>query len=95
MKPTLLELVILGLAVFRVDRLIREDTITESLRERTVYRLSETSRLRELLSCGWCLSIWLGAAAVGSFILWPVVVIWLAFALAVSAISGLIATFTP
>lgn len=88
----LLQFVILSLAVFRVVRLVIEDVILEPLRERTVYKLDpETSKLRDLLECPWCLSFWIGLAVVIAFVFVPDETVWACLPFALSAVVGLIA----
>lgn len=85
--------IILTLAVFRVTRLIIEDTILEPLREKTVFKLHPTdSKIRELFACPWCIGFWLAVIAVLMFWAWPVVTLWLALPFAISAAVGLIAS---
>jgi hypothetical protein len=90
---TFLAITILSLAVFRVVRLIIEDTLLEPLREKTIFKLHPTdSKIRELFTCPWCIGFWLSCAAVGLFYLWPAIILWLALPFAISAVVGLIAS---
>lgn len=90
---TFLAFTVLSLAVFRVTRLIIEDTILEPLREKTVFKLHPTdSKIRELFACPWCVGFWLSVLAVLMFWAWPVVTLWLAFPFAISTVVGLIAS---
>lgn len=90
---TFLAIVILSLAVFRVTRLLIEDTILEPLREKTIFKMHPTdSKIRELFTCPWCVGFWLSMMAVGMFYLWPAVILWLALPFAISAVVGLIAS---
>lgn len=86
-----LQFVILALAVFRVTRLLIEDSILEPLRERTTFQLDPRNKFRELLECPWCLGMWISFAAAGLVLLWPAVITWLALPFALSAVVGLIA----
>lgn len=90
---TFLAIVILSLAVFRVTRLLIEDTILEPLREKTIFKMHPTdSKIRELFTCPWCVGFWLSVMSVGMFYLWPAVILWLALPFAISAVVGLIAS---
>jgi hypothetical protein len=90
---TFFAVVILSLAVFRVVRLLIEDTLLEPLREATIFKLHPTeSKIRELFTCPWCIGFWLSLVAVVLFYFWPVVVLWLALPFAISAVVGLIAS---
>jgi hypothetical protein len=91
-------LVVYGLAVARLTGLIVVDDITEPARTAVVRRIGDATPrarfLRELLSCQWCVSIWI-AAAVAPFAYWlagtPGVLIPAA-ALAFSQITGMISS---
>lgn len=89
--PTALQLLILILGVFRITRLIIEDTILEPVRERTVFRLDPRSKVRELLDCPWCLGFWLSMLAVISWAADPTVTGWVLLPFAISAGVGIIA----
>jgi hypothetical protein len=52
--------VVIGLASYRLWRLVAEDAITEGLRERLLEQTPE--RTRELIECPWCLGSWLAFA---------------------------------
>lgn len=86
-----LQFVILALAVFRVTRLLIEDSILEPIRELTTFRLSPQNKFRELIECPWCLGMWLSFATAGLVLLRPVIITWLALPFALSAVVGLIA----
>lgn len=82
-----MDVVVLMFAAFRGSRLITEDEIFERLR--VWEKLPEGNFFRELLSCVWCVSIWLAAAMLAIRYLWPPI-IWLYLALAMSAAAGLL-----
>jgi hypothetical protein len=54
------DLVLDGLAVYRLARLITVDDITEPLRQRATDWLvgSQHHRAAELINCGYCVSVW-------------------------------------
>ena len=72
---TLLEFVIIALAVFRLTRLITTDTIFESLRNRLWAKFPpHKSKLGYLITCDWCTSIWVASIVVPSAMIIPVLV---------------------
>lgn len=77
------------LACYRLTRLITADVITQPLREKVADR---SPFLGYLVSCDWCLSIWLAPVVATPVVLWPgnrfVVFLLLWFAL--SAVAGLL-----
>lgn len=107
---TLLYVVLLVLAVYRVTRLLTEDKIPVVARPRDMIinwldplpsdiatgkrRPTSTSAhaIAYLLTCPWCMSVWVGAALIPAAHTWiePVPYPWLVWP-AASAITGLIA----
>jgi hypothetical protein len=84
-------MLILALSVFRICRLLVEDEILSAPRERFWVKFPpESSKLGYLLTCYWCLSIWVGVVV----ILWYIFVPWLAIPVAavfaLSAVAALI-----
>lgn len=83
-----------SLAVFRATRLIVEDEITAPIRDPLIEWLeaNDHKKLSYLLGCPWCASIWAAAAVL--LIRWKAPKVWaqLRWALAMSAVSGIIAT---
>ncbi|MEU8587328.1 hypothetical protein AB0C59_10045 [Streptomyces sp. NPDC048664] len=51
-------------AICRVTRFITKDTLAAGLRIRVADRFGDDSRPTVLVTCGWCTSIWVSAAAV-------------------------------
>ncbi len=99
--PTWVTLVIYALATARVTGLITADEVTAPLRQKLVARLDPDPDARArgwrkqavyLLTCAWCVSIYVGASAA---IVWytvgsnPILVV-LAAALAFSQITGMV-----
>jgi hypothetical protein len=89
-----LALVVMTLAVARLTGLVTEDRLTEGLRKRILDRFDEDSRLGYLITCPWCVSIYL--AAVAAPLVWwhsgnPVLMIP-AIALAFSQVVGMAAS---
>lgn len=59
--PTLVTLLTIGLVV-RLTRLLVVDQITYGLRARLVVKLGPDNPIAYLVTCSWCLSVWIGAA---------------------------------
>lgn len=82
------------LAVARVTRLINEDVIFD--RPRSWVVLHAPGKVEYLITCPWCVSVWVGAAAAPLVYLWhctwPVQIGLLA--LAASYVTGLLALFS-
>jgi hypothetical protein len=74
----LLVVLILGLAAYRGARLISNDTITKPIRDK-LYGLQSHGRLgkwaHSLITCPWCVSVWLSAFAVIWWI-WLILPAW-------------------
>jgi len=88
-----IEFVILGLATFRITRLATRDTIFESARNKFWRRFPpETSKIGYLLTCEWCLSVWVGSLVVISAMIIPVTV-YVYAVFAVSALAGLLTAY--
>jgi len=86
------DLAVDALASYRLTKLVRDDMITEPLREAVHERVGDPaeSKLAYLVNCPWCLSIWFGAGLVILRWRWPKVGRGVARALAVSALTGMI-----
>lgn len=87
------EFVILGLATYRLTRLATRDAIFESARNRFWSRFPpESSKLGYLLTCEWCLSVWLASVLFVSAMISTVTVLVVA-PFALSAIAGLLTAY--
>jgi hypothetical protein len=77
------------LACYRLTRLITGDEITKALREKAFDR---SRWFGYLISCDWCLSIWIAPFVAFPVILWPDNRLLLAvlLGLALSAVTGLL-----
>jgi hypothetical protein len=84
-------LVVIALAVVRLTGLVIEDEVTEPIREWVLDRVPDDGKLAYLITCPWCVSIYLGAVA-APLAWWhsdnPAVML-VAIALAMSQISGM------
>lgn len=82
-----------GLAIYRATRLIVEDELTAPVRDPIVEWLEQNghTKLAYLFGCPWCASAW--TAGVVLLIRWKAPTVWtqLRWALAMSAVSGIIA----
>jgi hypothetical protein len=91
---SIIEFIILGLAVFRLTRLFTRDTIVEDVRTKIWERHPpESTKVGYLLTCEWCLSIWIGSLLYLSSILMPTTTSVISTVLALSAIAGLLAAY--
>lgn len=90
---TALELVIYGLATYRLTRLITRDSITEPIREWIWKRRPpEKSKIGYLFTCEWCMSIWTASLLIASSIITSVTDV-VALVLALSAAAGLLTAY--
>lgn len=80
-----------GLATYRLVKLVRDDRITEPLRDAVESRngTPEESKLSYLVHCPWCLSFYFGAALTLGRRRWPRTTALVARPLALSALTGL------
>lgn len=70
MTPAL-TFVVFALAVARATVLVTEDKITEKPRFAVIRRVKEGGYLEYLVTCPWCVSIWLGIPAAFIWWNWP------------------------
>ncbi|MFZ2488673.1 MAG: hypothetical protein WAZ19_11170 [Anaerolineae bacterium] len=59
--PTLTALLTIGL-ILRLTRLIVADQITYPIRARIVVRLGPDHPISTLITCTWCMSVWIAAS---------------------------------
>lgn len=86
--PGFLELALLGLAAFRVWRILGEDTILDRPRE---WFIRKVPWGEEWVTCPWCAGAWVSAAVWLAWVASPHWATIVAFPFALSAIVGLIA----
>jgi hypothetical protein len=93
-----------ALTVFRLTRLVIDDTIFAPIRDRLIGHTSGRSmdmtgtritvaqrpRIAEFLSCPWCVSVWLAILIVAFQALLPAICLYVTAVAAFSAISGLL-----
>jgi hypothetical protein len=84
-----------ALATYRLMKLVKDDYITEPLRERVIQHFGEpdTSKVSYLTTCPWCLGIYAGALVAGANTMFPNsrLVSAATAALAYSAVTGIMA----
>jgi hypothetical protein len=89
-----LRLLVDALAVYRGTKLVIDDKLTEDLRARVTARFGDAdeSKVGYLITCPWCVSIYLGGALSVARIVAPSskTVDAVATALALSAITGVL-----
>jgi Protein of unknown function (DUF1360) len=88
----ILDLAVDTLASYRLTKLIRDDLITEPLRETVYSRFGrpDESRVSYLVNCPWCMSIWLGLVLAVAHRQAPAAADVVTRALALSALTGLL-----
>ena len=90
---TLLELVIYGLATYRLTRLITRDVITEPVRNWVWKKMPpDKSKIGYLFTCEWCMSIYVASLLLVSSMITSATDI-AATLLALSAIAGLLTAY--
>lgn len=88
---TFLELTLLGLATYRLTRLITRDEIFSNFRDWVwEKRPPDSSKLGYLLTCEWCMSIWVASLLQISRMIIPIPTNIVVTVLALSAIAGLL-----
>jgi hypothetical protein len=92
---TLIDIVFDVFATYRLTTLVKDDKITEDLRNIVWRRYGQPSdedchKISYLLTCPWCLSIYFGAAVVAGRSRFPKVWRPAARALTYSAVTGLL-----
>jgi hypothetical protein len=91
---TFLELTLLGFATYRLTRLITRDELLSGFRNWFwVKRPPETSKLGYLLTCEWCMSIWVASLLQISRMIVPIPTNIVVVVLALSAIAGLLTAY--
>lgn len=90
-----------ALATYRLTRLIVQDDITAPLRERVRHAAMRSvdspgiaAKVNTLLSCPWCVGMWVSFGVVAARRLAPAAWTPVAAALAFSAVTGVIAENT-
>lgn len=92
---TTTDAIIDALATYRATKLVIDDEITADIRERAYQELERlpkkyATKLRYLLGCPWCVSIWAAGFLVALRLVAPNLAKYLNTLLAASAATGLI-----
>ena len=84
---SVLLVVLAMLSTYRLTRLVTADRITQALR---AWVVSRNRTLGYLVTCDWCLSIWVAPIPAAAVVLWPdSQAVWAALiALSASAVTG-------
>jgi hypothetical protein len=91
-----LTLIVLTFAVARVTRLIVDDKISLPIRQRVLQKSGEDGWFFYLVSCPWCMGVWVAAGMTTVTYLWQSS-IWATMLtlLAVAQVASTILTMTP
>lgn len=87
--PDWYALVLLGLASYRTWRLLAEDTILDSLRDRVA---KEGSKVSAFIECAYCFGAWITLGWWLAWVAWPRWSLIIAAPFAINAIVGLVST---
>jgi hypothetical protein len=94
---TWLHLFIDAIAVYRLTRLVVEDGITAPIRDRIISKRDGSTRdwWEQLLTCRYCVGVWVGFGVMAAR--WLVPGVWppIGYALAISAAAPLLAGLEP
>lgn len=91
MIDSFLELTLAGLATYRLTRLLIADTILNTPRNWFWKKFPpESSKLGYLLTCPWCISIWVSSILLISRIIMPEATHMVEVVCSLSAIAGLL-----
>lgn len=89
--PSPFHFVILALASYRLTKLLIEDTILNSLREKVWEKFPpESTYLGYLTTCPWCVGWWLSLVLFFCYTIVLTPTMWFCVPLAMSAIVGLL-----
>jgi len=87
----LIDLAIDALTTYRITRLVVEDEIAAPMRDRVWDRWPpDSTRVGYLITCPWCVSVWVGAGVVAARAVAPAAWRPLSGALALSALAGVV-----
>ena len=94
---TWIRLIVDAITVYRLTRLVVVDGITEPVRERIISKRDGSTRdwWEQLLTCRYCVGVWVGFGVMGARWLIPGVWTPIAYALAISAAAPLLAGLEP
>jgi len=81
---------ILGLATFRVTRMITTDVIFDKLRNKIWNKFPPNKGIGYLITCNWCLSVYVAILMSLFMFTLPLIALVVSLVLAISAIVGLL-----
>ena len=88
---SVLDAVVLSLAVYRLTRLVTTDTLLEDVRERVWRRWPPSTKRGYVITCDWCTSMWISAPTVLMYSIYPTATVYVCAIFALSAAAGIIA----
>jgi hypothetical protein len=86
-----LTVIVLALAVYRLCRLVIEDTVFNGLRNLVWSKFPPSTLVGYWFTCYWCTSVWFASLVVISYMIIPVPTFVVSLILALSTIVGIVA----
>lgn len=80
-------------ASFRLTRLVTTDDITERPRTWLISKIGEDSKIATLLTCNWCVGIYITFGVFAEYLYLGIVPIWIHAALTAAATVGYLGIF--
>ena len=93
MDITLVNLLILILAAFRLTHLITTDAIADGFRTRVWKKFPPATKIGYLITCNWCTGFWVSIFLVIFYLILPLATLVVSLVLAISASIGLISAW--
>ena len=93
MDITLVNLLILILAAFRLTHLITTDAIADGFRTRVWKKFPPATKIGYLVTCNWCTGFWVSIFLVIFYLILPLATLVVSLVLAISASIGLISAW--
>ena len=84
--------IIISLATFRITRVITTDVIFDVPRNKIWKKYPPHTSIGYLLTCNWCMSIWVASLLVICYTIIPTFTLALSSIFALSAVAGLISS---
>lgn len=91
MTLDLVTVIVLALAVYRLSRLVVEDTVLEPVRTAVWKKFPPSHMVGYWFTCYWCTSIWFATLVVISYMIIPGPTTVVSLILALSSVAGIIA----
>ena len=93
MDITLVNLLILILAAFRLTHLITTDAIADGFRTSVWKKFPPATKIGYLITCNWCTGFWVSIFLVIFYLILPLATLVVSLVLAISASIGLISAW--